>query len=252
MALNLNNYLRRILFHGKPKVDHDTLVILHKKHLQTVPFENLDIPLGRKIELNLEKLERKIVSNLRGGFCYELNGLFYALLKEIGFEVKMISARVFGDEKIGQEFDHMALVVSLDEDWLVDVGFGDNFLEPIRMELGLKQKDPGGYFVIKEHDSTYLRLEASKDDLAYTPKYLFSLAERQLEDYAGMCEYHQTSLESSFTRERKCTLATETGRVTIRDNNFIQTVDGRIKNRKIANDEEFRQILKEYFQIEIM
>ena len=252
MALNLNNYLRRISFHGQLKVDQRTLGLLHRKHLQAVPFENPDIPLGRKIELNLEKLERKIVSNLRGGFCYELNGLFYALLKEIGFEVKMISARVFGDEKIGQEFDHMALVVSLDEDWLVDVGFGDNFLEPIRMELGLKQKDPGGFFIIREHDAKYLRLEASKDDLNYVPKYLFSLAERQLEDYAGMCEYHQTSLESSFTRERKCTLATEKGSVTIRDNHFIETIAGQKIFREIANDEEFRQILKEYFQIEIM
>ena len=252
MALNLKDYLQRISFHGQSKIDHKTLVTFHRKHLLTVPFENLDIGLGREIELDLEKIEKKIVSNMRGGFCYELNGLFYALLKEIGFEVKMISAKVFGDEKIGQEFDHMALVVSLDEDWLVDVGFGDSFIEPIQMKLGSNQKDPGGYFVIEEHDSTYLRLEASKDDLVYDPIYLFSLAERQLEDFAGMCAYHQTSPESSFTRERKCTLATETGRVSIRDNHFIETIEGRKKIREIADDEEYRQILKEIFQIEVM
>lgn len=252
MAINLNDYLRRISFQGKLKADHKILGMLHRKHLQTVPFENLDIGIGRKIELNLEKLEKKIVSNMRGGFCYELNGLFYALLKEIGFEVRMISAKVYGDKKIGQEFDHMALVVSLDEDWLVDVGFGDSFLEPIRIELEIKQKGPGGYFVIREQDATYLRLEASKDDLDYEPKYLFSLAKRQLKDFAGMCNYHQTSAESSFTREHICTLATDKGRVTLRDNNFIETIDGFKTIKDISNDEEYDQILRDRFQIEIV
>ena len=251
MVLTVENYLRRISFHDDIRIDQSTLAGLHRKHIQSVPFENLDIHYGRKIRLDLRKLENKIVTNKRGGFCYELNGLFCALLRELGFDVQMISARVCERGKIGREFDHMALVVNLDEEWLADVGFGDNFLEPIRLKMDMKQKDHAGYFIIKTHHSTNLRLDASKDDVEYSPKYLFTLVERQLEDYTEMCEYHQTSPESSFTWERVCTIATENGRITLRNQSLIETVNGHKTVRQIKDEKEYTQILRERFQIEI-
>ena len=217
MALNISNYLERISFKEDLQINISTLAKLHRKHIQSIPFENLDIHYGRRICLDINKIEGKIISNRRGGFCYELNGLFSALLKQLGFDVKMISARVFGREEFGKEFDHMLLIVSLDEEWLVDVGFGDNFLEPIRIEVGVTQGDPAGYFRIEEHDSIYRRMESSNDGLFYSPKYIFSQIERLLDDFVEMCEYHQTSPESSFTRERVCTIATENGRITMRE-----------------------------------
>jgi N-hydroxyarylamine O-acetyltransferase len=216
-----------------------------------IPFENLDIRYGRKIHLNLNQIEHKLIANRRGGFCYELNSLFGALLMQLGFEVKMISARVFGKEKIGREFDHLILRVSLDGEWLVDVGFGENFLEPIQLSVGKEQRDPTGIFRIVRHDSTYLKLESSKEDSAYSPKYLFSLDERQLEDFTEMCEYHQTSPDSSFTQERVCTMATENGRVTLRDDMFIETINGQKTISLVTGDEEFDRILKDRFGIEI-
>jgi len=252
MMTNIENYLKRISFHDEIQISLKSLAALHRKHMQNVPFENLDIHQGRPIQLDLNKIENKIVSNRRGGFCYELNGLFGALLRELGFEVKIASARVIGEEKIGQEFDHMVLVVNLAEEWLVDVGVGDSFLEPIRTTVGLEQKDPAGTFRIVRNDPTYLRLESNQDgDSGYSPKYLFTLDERELEEFAEMCEYHQTSPASSFTSESVCTIATENGRITLRDHSLIETIDSKRTVRKVTGDEEYEQILRDRFGINI-
>jgi N-hydroxyarylamine O-acetyltransferase len=225
------------------------LAELHKQHLRHVPFENLDISAGKKIYLDLDKIEDKIVNKQRGGFCYELNGLFGALLKEFGFDVKMVSARVWGKERIGQEFDHMALVVKLDTAWLADVGFGDNFLEPIRLEPGVTQHDPAGTFRIERHDSTNLRLDSYSESSGYSPNYLFTMQERKLDEFAEMCEYHQTSPESSFTQQRVCTVVTESGRITLRDKNFIETIYGRKTVYHVTDEKEYNQILRKQFGV---
>jgi N-hydroxyarylamine O-acetyltransferase len=249
MTLDVENYLNRISFNDVVKGDHPTLASLHRKHIKNVPFENLDIQLGREIILDVNKLEEKIVFANRGGFCYELNGLFFALLHQLGFNVKMISARVFGDEKFGREFDHMALIVKITDEWLVDVGFGNSFIEPIRLSLGKEQQDAAGFFQIVKHDSTYFRMQSSSDGLRYSPKYIFTLEGRNLDDFVGMCKYHQTSRQSSFTRERLCTMATSYGRVTLRGENLIETFNGHKTVKNVGDIHEFEQILRDKFQI---
>jgi N-hydroxyarylamine O-acetyltransferase len=163
----------------------------------------------------------------------------------------MLSARVYGRGKFGQEYDHMVLTVNLGEEWLVDVGFGDNFLEPIRIDVGSIQDDPAGYFKIEEHDAIYRRLESSKDGLSFSPNYIFTQIERQLGDYVEMCAYHQTSPESSFTQERVCTIAIEDGRITMRDQNLIETVNDHKTVRQVIDEEEYNQILGDRFGIYI-
>jgi N-hydroxyarylamine O-acetyltransferase len=164
----------------------------------------------------------------------------------------MVAARVAKEEGgFGQEFDHMALIVDLSEEWLVDVGFGDSFLLPMPLEVGIKHQDPSGYYVIEKHGKDSFRLEASENDRDYIPQYLFTLTERQLEDYTPGCIYHQTSPESSFTRSRVCSLATETGRITLTDNEFIETVAGHKIVRALKDEKEFYQILREKFEINI-
>jgi N-hydroxyarylamine O-acetyltransferase len=113
----------------------------------TVPFENLDIPLGRKIVVDEDASVHEVVEQRRGGFCYELNGAFGALLRSLGFRVTLLSARVARDQGgEGPEFDHLTLRVDLEEPWLADVGFGGSFLEPLRVEPGSQQVDPAGTF----------------------------------------------------------------------------------------------------------
>src|SRR5207253_5672902 len=119
----------------------DTLRQIHRAHLLAVPFENLDIPLKRKIVCEEESFLRKIVERRRGGFCYEMNGAFAALLRAMGFRVTLLSARVpQPDGGDGLEFDHLTLRVDFEEPYLADVGFGDSFMEPLRLKTGIEQE----------------------------------------------------------------------------------------------------------------
>src|SRR5437879_11823761 len=130
--LNIEAYFERINYHGSTAPSAGTLRALQVAHLLTVPFENLSIHAKEPIVLEDEALYTKIVERRRGGFCYEANGLFAALLREIGFDVTMLSAEVAHAEGgFSHPVDHMTLMVKLAQRWLVDVGFGDSFLEPL-------------------------------------------------------------------------------------------------------------------------
>ncbi|MGE5735060.1 MAG: arylamine N-acetyltransferase family protein, partial [Acidobacteriota bacterium] len=140
-------YLDRIGYSGPTEPTAETLCWLHRAHMLTVPFENLDIALHRAILLDRDKFIKKIVGERRGGFCYELNGAFAALLEELGFEVTLLSARVpRQDGSESPEFDHLTLRVDLEEPWLADVWFGDFILEPLRLSVDLEQKQDAGVF----------------------------------------------------------------------------------------------------------
>lgn len=133
LGFKMKQYLERIgIDQTTLRCDLETLNRLHRRHLFNVPFENLDIHWNTPIELSMEKILTKIIKNRRGGFCYELNGAFCALLNQLGFESRMVSARVaVGNGTFGPEFDHMAIISSLgNEEFIVDVGFGDFIAEP--------------------------------------------------------------------------------------------------------------------------
>jgi N-hydroxyarylamine O-acetyltransferase len=145
VMLEVNPYLERINYGDSTAATLDTLRAIHHAHWLGVPFENPDIARGRKIVLDQESLIRKIVHERRGSFCYELNGAFAALLRALDFSATLPSARVARDEGgEGPEFDHLCLRVDLDEPWLADVGFGESFLEPLRLQTNVEQADPAG------------------------------------------------------------------------------------------------------------
>ncbi len=242
-------YLRRIGYSGPTNPSAETLRNLHRAHLFSVPFENLDIGWRRKIDIDPEKFARKIVDERRGGFCYELNGAFATLLDALGFRTTLLSARVpMADGSAGPEFDHLALRVDLDEPWLADVGFGDLFLDPLRLEVGLEQERNGQVFRIVEAGD-FLTLERRQSDLSWKTEYLFTLKPRQIEEFAGMCHYHQTSPDSPFTRKRVCSLATAEGRITLSDLKLIITRNGQREERLLNSEEEWRVVLDRHFGI---
>lgn len=225
----------------------EVLRALHRAHMLRVPFENLDIGLGRKIICDEETIIFKIVEQRRGGFCYELNGAFAALLRELGFEVTLLSARVARqDGSAGPEFDHLTLKVDLDEPWLADVGFGDSFLEPLRLRVDIEQPQGRRKFRLVEERSTLHMEMADPDD--WKPQYSFTLTPRRLGDFAGMCQYHQTSPESSFTQKRICSRATPEGRITLTDAKLVVTQDGKREESPLSND-EWQPALKKYFGV---
>lgn len=242
-------YLQRINYDGPLTPSAETLRLLQTAHLHAVPFENLSIHSGESIVLNDAALFEKIVSRRRGGFCYELNGLFATLLRALGFEVAMLSAAAANAEGIfGPDFDHMTLMVTLADRWLVDVGFGDSFLEPLLLEEQSEQiQDDRAYRIIREGEHRILTQRSN--DGEWKPQYRFTLKPYQYPDYAEMCRYHQTSPQSHFTRARICSRATPNGRISLSELRFIETADSHRQERLLTNEEEYATILRDRFGI---
>lgn len=160
--MELRTYLKRLHYQKEIKVSKEVLWDLQKAHLLTVPVENLDIHYQQEINLDLETVFDKIVLNKRGGFCYELNGLFYELLKTIGFEAKMVSGRVATAEgTYGPEYDHLAIVVRIEGvDYLVDVGFGRFSLAPLEIQMQVLIVDALGVFQFDIYKEEYLQINS--------------------------------------------------------------------------------------------
>src|SRR5215831_13919573 len=155
--MNVQAYLNRISYQGSLEPTAETLRSLHVAHLLTVPFENLSIHAHEPIVLEDDALFAKIVERRRGGFCYEANGLFAALLRELGFAVSMLAAEVVSaDGTVGPPFDHMTLLVETEQRWLADVGFGDSFLEPLLLDESGPQFQDGRTFRIAPADGSLL------------------------------------------------------------------------------------------------
>ena len=248
--MNIKAYLERINYHGSLAPTAETLRQLQLAHLLTVPFENLSIHAQQPIVLADEALFTKIVERRRGGFCYEANGLFAALLRALGFDVRMLSAAVAQKEGgFGPDFDHMALMVSLAQRWLVDVGFGDSFREPLRLdERGEQSQGRRAYRILS--DDTHLILMQCNDETDWQAQYRFTLQPHEYADYAEMCHYHQTSPQSHFTRARICSRATEAGRITLSEMRLITTSEqGGRQERTLMSQEEYTAILREQFGI---
>lgn len=241
--MNVDAYLRRIGIEDENlPADAATLRRLQKQHLLHVPFENLDIHWKRPIVLEPARFFEKVVAGGRGGFCYELNGLFNELLRSLGYTTRLVSARVaIGEGKFGPEYDHAAIIATIDgEEWLVDVGFGAFTIGPLKVALGEEQVDEAGAFVISEHEDGYLLV--SKDG---QPSYMFKPQARDLSEFAGMCEFHQTSPESHFMRGRLCSLLTANGRKTLQENRFFVTRG----DEKTESEVDFDEMLFKEFGI---
>ena len=147
-------YLARIGYEGAVLRPCETLCALHRAHALTVPFENLDIHLGRSISLDPSDLFRKIVLSRRGGYCFELNGLFALLLENLGFSVTRLAARVlYGAEGVRPR-SHQLLLVQLGAgSWIADVGFGGNgLLEPFHLTIGHEQQQGADRFRLVLHE----------------------------------------------------------------------------------------------------
>jgi N-hydroxyarylamine O-acetyltransferase len=247
--LNVPAYLDRVAYAGPLAPRLEVLRNLHRAHLLNVPFENLDIAAGQKILCGENACIDKIVERRRGGFCYELNGAFAALLRAIGFQVTLLSARVpREDGSDGPEFDHLALRIDLEKPWLADVGFGDSFLEPLELRSGVEGSHDGRRYRVVDAGNS-LHMERAERDGIWRRQYSFTLTPRSLNDFAAMCHYHQTSPESPFTRKIVCSKATPDGRITVADRRLILTRNGTREEHLLASDEERSAALKKYFEI---
>jgi N-hydroxyarylamine O-acetyltransferase len=237
-------YLERIgaVRPGSPNAE--SLRSLHVAHLLAVPFENLSIHLREPISLEEEALVDKVVRRRRGGFCYELNGAFAGLLSALGFAVSLLAARAFDGERFGPPFDHLVLRVDTPESWLVDVGFGEHSLYPLRLAEPGPQADPRGSFVVAAVNGG--DVDVLRDG---TPQYRIELRGRALPDFEPMCWWHQTSPKSHFTRSLTCSLPISTGRLTLSDRRLIRTVDGERSEEVFCTEADLLAAYRDLFGI---
>lgn len=253
--MNVDTYLERICYPGSREPTADTLCNLQLQHLYHVPFENLDIARKVPIVLDRAALYEKIVVHRRGGFCYEVNGMFSWLLTELGFDVTLLSARDMAEDgTLGLEFDHLTLLVKCPADpipatpWLADVGWGDTFRQPLRLDLSGDQAQGTRTYRIESHGE-YRTLMQSHNDNVWEKQYHFTLQPRAFSDFEPMCRYHQTSPESIFTRKSMITLALPNGRVTLNADRFILTLDGQRSETPVTSPEAYNTHLQDAFGI---
>ena len=243
--IDVARYLDRIAYRGPTEPTLETLRRIHLAHLKTVPFENLSVRRGEPIALEPEALFEKIVGRRRGGFCYELNGLFAALLEALGFRVALLAGRV---GPAGIPFDHLALRVDLDEPWLADVGFGDSFVLPLRLEDRLPQQGGcGRRYRLDAVDGGLLLLR--ENEQGWENQYLFTLERWPLSAFEEGCRYHQTSPKSSFTQRTVVSRATDAGRITLSERRLIVTSDGKRSETDLLDEAEIARALAEHFGI---
>ncbi|MFG3316884.1 arylamine N-acetyltransferase [Streptomyces sp. NPDC048171] len=264
-SAQVDAYLRRLGAEYPARPTLDALRALHLLHLRTVPFENLSVHLGEEIVLEEGRLLGKVVGGRRGGFCYELNGLFGALLAALGYEVTLLAARVYGDGgRLGIPYDHMVLLVRTVDggDWLADVGFGAHSHGPLAFGERAEQEDPGGTFRVVEAgpDAAGVRgaeATARAADLDVLrqgrPVYRVDVRPRVLDDFVSGAWWHSTSPRSHFLQSTVCSRITEDGgRITLSGRRLTATApDGDREERELGTDEEVLTAYREHFGIRL-
>lgn len=252
----INNYFKRIgleefLFPIEPTLEN--LQILHRHHLLHIPFENLDIHLSREITLSIPNFYSKIVENKRGGFCFEMNGLFYWIITMLGYDADLISCRVADEEgELGPDFNHLAIITRIEEDtFLCDVGFGASFLEPFSLKSTEEVLCNGDYFKLVQEEKNISLWRKVLDAEDYILKYKFNTQEHKLGDFADRCKFLQTSDESHFTQKKLCSISTNNGRVTLTDQKLIITENGTKEEKILEGPTEFIEVLQHYFGISL-
>ena len=263
----LKSYLERLKLE-KEEPSLEFLQKLQLAHMRNIPFENLSIMIKENqkdqvISLSIEDLFEKMVDSPRGGFCYELNGLFGWLLMELGFDVKYRVARVVIDSdvlSIPGHLGHTCLIVKLSEQYLVDVGFGNSYQQPLPFDresvnnFGSKRT-----FRILELSDPYIDLingliykyaYQEKIQGEWSSQYEFTSTCVSLQDFVLSCRWTETSDDSGFTQRWIVTKATPNGRISLTNHNLTITENGNSEKIKLTEN-SFNQYLKQYFEIEL-
>jgi N-hydroxyarylamine O-acetyltransferase len=199
--MELEAYLRRIMYQGSREPTLEVLTALQEAHLNAVSYENLDIHLGRTVPLGLAWAYQKIVLKKRGGWCFEMNTLFAWALQEMGFAVQFLSSGVLRPNGITPDGDHMILLIQLEQGaYLADVGFGDGSVSVLPLLEGTYQS---GFLEYRmSYDHSYWTMHNPKQ--SNTAGFKFNLEPRGLNFFQGRCTDLQTNPESGFVRTIVC------------------------------------------------
>ena len=248
--MEIDRYLQRMNWSGPIRVNMDTLLQLQEHHMLHIPFENLDVIQKVRIPLDAETYFRKVVLKHRGGFCYELNGLFNWLLRSLGFNSRLASATVKRpDGGWTLTGSHACLIVEMEQPYLVDVGFGDSVRVPLPLS-GEEREDVSGTYRMANSGDGKFELQQYMKQEGWKTRYRLDTALRTLNDFEEVCQFNQSSPRSPFTRRPLVSLATKDGRMTLSGNTFTTTRSGE-KQKTVIDDKNMACVLKQYFGIEL-
>ncbi|MEU7552555.1 arylamine N-acetyltransferase [Streptomyces sp. NPDC044571] len=252
--LDVQAYLDRLGITGPLQPDAETLRRLHRAHALAIPFENLDILLGRGIDLDMDAMQSKLLRSSRGGYCYEHNMLFAVLLERLGYEVTRLYARPLLDAPKPLPRTHLVLSVAVgDETYLADVGFGDEGpLEPIPVSDGIV-RDQGGWVYrlarVEGSDKEWVLSLKREDD--WFPLYWYATEAHHHIDCVVANYFISTHSSSPFTGRVFLERIAEGWRLNLNHRKLTLTrADGTVEVRSIV-DEEVAGLLEEQFGIEL-
>lgn len=247
---SLSRYLERVGFAGKPAPDLDTLVRLQLAHRLAIPFENLDIPLGRGISLAPERVFDKLVAQRRGGYCYEQNGLFLAMLREIGFEARPLLARVWLlAEGIPPRTHTFNLVTLGGVDYLADAGFGGSYLPVLELAEGSAAETPDGARHRLSRDPEHGWLLERDGGSGWTRQYSFTLDAVMPADLEMANHWTATRPDTRFTTLKIASCPIGDGFASLVGRTFTLNRRGVPEVREIESAEEYRHVLSERFRL---
>lgn len=253
IVLNIDQYFERIGYQGNAAVNEETLMDLHLAHTTNVPFENLDVFYGKPILLDEASLTKKIVHGRRGGYCFEMNGIFSLVLQKLGFKVTNLLARVSRDGVNYSARTHQALLVEIgDRSWLADVGFGnDGIMSPLKIEENVDQSQFAHTYRLVTHPEFGYALQKKEENGDYRSMYALSLDGCYPVDFEMSNHFTSTYRESLFTQMRMCTMPTREGRITLTDYHLKIVTNGKVQERDIGGESEFKAFLTETFRLNL-
>ncbi|MBB5462798.1 arylamine N-acetyltransferase [Paraburkholderia sp. Cpub6] len=256
-TINLENYFTRIGYQGPRAATLDVLRAIHRLHPAAIPFENLNPLTRRPVRLELEAVERKLVTEKRGGYCFEQNILFAHVLMQLGFRVTPMLARVVWGRDPGtiSPRTHMVLRVDIDGDaWIADVGFGAVTLTaPLRLTAGLAQPIPLGTFRLADAGRDTVYLEVLAPDESWTRVYHVDLRAVEWIDYETSNWYTSTSPDSKFVHNLLACRVLPARRLALFNDQFNERdARGQIVNeRRLASAAELADCLRERFGLNL-
>jgi len=245
-------YLNRIGFTGEPRLDFETLHRLQKYHLQSVPYENLDIMRNVPLALDPEGIFEKIVTRRRGGYCFELNGLFAWLLRSLGFGVTDYMARFLRDETSIPMRRHRVLRVACEgTDYLCDVGVGGVVpRRPVPLALGVINEQNGEKYKLV-HDSFYRNVLYEWKNDEWRRIYGFTEEEQLDLDYIMPSYYCENHPDSYFRRFDMVHIFTDNGRKSVAGREIKIFTPSGVELIEPSDEKDYAELLEIHFGIRI-
>jgi N-hydroxyarylamine O-acetyltransferase len=248
-SVDIDAYLWRIGYSGEVAPTLAVLDALHLAHATHIPFENLDIQLGRPIQIDLANVQAKLVHGGRGGYCFEQNTLLAAVLRQLGFHVTTLLARVRLHKQRPVPRSHMVLKVDTgDGSYLADVGFGSGgLLQPIALRSGVEVAQFGWRLRLSEEPGLWV-LQAQQED-AWQDLYAFTLEPQLPVDFEAANWYTSTHPDSRFVQTLTAQRSALERRYVLRGREFVISEPGRSVTRTITEDDDLLRILSEVFDL---